>query len=133
MRRRAKPGKIEAETRRPGSRKSRKNEGPRIRDLEQRLAEARRDLTEALERQTGTGEILRLISRFQTDVQPVFDAIAAKALDLCRATTGWVYRFDGELIHIAAAHSLRPEAVAVVRESYPMPPSRGGAVPRARS
>ncbi len=126
-----KAGKIEAETNRPGSRKSRKNDGPRIRDLEKRLAEARRDLTEALERQTGTGEILRLISRFQTDVQPVFDAIAAKALDLCRATTGWVYRFDGELIHIAAAHSLRPEAVAVVRESYPMPPSRGGGTARA--
>jgi signal transduction histidine kinase len=131
MRRRAKPGKIEAETKPRGARKSRKNEGPRIRDLEKRLAEAHRDLTEALERQTATGEILRLISRFQTDVQPVFDAIAAKALDLCRATTGWVYRFDAELIHIAAAHSLRPEAVAVVRESYPMPPSRGGGTARA--
>jgi signal transduction histidine kinase len=90
-----------------------------------------RDLTEALERQTATSEILRVISSFQTDVQPVFDAIAAKALDLCRATTGWVYRFDGELIHIAAAHSLRPEAVEVVRQSYPMPPSRGGATARA--
>ncbi|HSE06563.1 MAG TPA: GAF domain-containing protein [Methylomirabilota bacterium] len=90
-----------------------------------------RDLTETLERQTATSEILRVISSFQTDVQPVFDAIAAKALDLCRATTGWVYRFDGELIHIAAAHSLRPEAVAVVRQSYPMPPSRGGATARA--
>jgi signal transduction histidine kinase len=86
---------------------------------------------EALERQTATSEILRVISRFQTDVQPVFDAIAAKALDLCRATTGWVYRFDGELIHIAAAHSLRPEAVKVVRQSYPAPPSRGGATARA--
>ncbi|MGH7384110.1 MAG: GAF domain-containing protein, partial [Candidatus Rokuibacteriota bacterium] len=90
-----------------------------------------KDLTEALERQTATSEILRVISSFQTDVQPVFDAIAAKALDLCRATTGWVYRFDGELIHIAAAHSLRPEAVEVVRQSYPMPPSRGGASARA--
>ena len=38
-----------------------------------------------------------------------------------------MYRFDGELINTAAAHSLRPEAVAVVRQSYPMPPSRGGA------
>ena len=88
-------------------------------------------LREALDRETATSEILRVISRFQTDVQPVFDAIAAKALDLCRATTGWVYRFDGALIHIAAAHSLRPEAVAVVRQSYPMPPSRGGATARA--
>jgi len=90
-----------------------------------------RDLTEALERQTATSEVLRVISSFQTDVQPVFDAIAAKALDLCRATTGWVYRFDGELIHIAAAHSLRPEAVAVVRQSYPMLPSLSGGTARA--
>jgi GAF domain-containing protein/CheY-like chemotaxis protein/anti-sigma regulatory factor (Ser/Thr protein kinase) len=90
-----------------------------------------RDLAEALERQTATSEVLRVISRFQTDVQPVFDAIAAKALDLCRATTGWVYRFDGEMIHIAAAHSLRPEAVDVVRQSYPMPPSLGGGTARA--
>jgi GAF domain-containing protein len=95
------------------------------------LQENYRALTEALERQTATSEILRVISSFQTDVRPVFDAIAAKALDLCRATTGWVYRFDGELIHIAAAHSLRPEAIEVVRQSYPMPPSRGGATARA--
>ena len=131
MRRRAKPAKATA-------RKVRKNEGERIRDLEKRLAEAlgqletrNRDLAEALERQTATSEILRIISTFQTDVQPVFDAIAAKALGLCRATTGWVYRFDGELIHIAASNSLRPEAVEVVRRSYPMPPSRGGGTARA--
>ncbi len=95
------------------------------------LEERNGELRISLEQQTATGEILRAISTFQTDVQPVFDAIAAKALDLCRATTGWVYRFDGELIHIAAAHSLRPEAVEVVRQSYPAPPSRGGATARA--
>ena len=99
--------------------------------LEQRVEDRTRELSESLEQQTATGEILRVISSSPTDVQPVFDAIAAKALDLCRATTGWVYRFDGELIHIAAAHSLRPEAVAVVRQSYPAPPSRGGATARA--
>src|SRR5262245_8530208 len=59
-------------------------------------AELTRALSEAHERQAVTGEILRVISRCQTDIQPVFDAIAVKALDLCRATTGWVYRFDGE-------------------------------------
>src|SRR5688572_6948847 len=90
-----------------------------------------KETSDALEQQTATSEILRVISSSPTDVQPVFDAIAAKALDLCQATTGWVYRFDGELIHIAAAHSLRPEAVEVVRQSYPMPPSRGGATARA--
>ena len=135
---RAKRVKVGAEAKPPGARKARRSEGQRISDLEKRLGEAlgqletrNHELEEALERQTATSEILRVISRFQTDVQPVFDAIAAKALDLCRATTGWVYRFDGELIHIAAAHSLRPEAIEVVRESYPMPPSRGGGSARA--
>jgi len=138
MGRRAKRVRLRAEAKPPPARKSRKNEGQGVRRLEKRLAEAlgqlqtrNRDLTEALERQRATSEILRVISTFQTDVQPVFDAIAAKALDLCRATTGWVYRFDGELIHIAAAHSLRPEAVDVVRQSYPMPPSLGGGTARA--
>jgi signal transduction histidine kinase len=138
MGRRAKRVKVRAEAKPPAARKARKNEGQKISDLEKRLAEAlgqlqtrNHELAEALERQTATSEILRVISSFQTDVQPVFDAIAAKALDLCRATTGWVYRFDGELIHIAAAHGLRPEAVEVVRESYPMPPSQGGGTARA--
>ena len=90
------------------------------------------ELRDALEQQTATSEILRVISSSPTDVQPVFDAIAAKALrSLPRPRRAWVYRFDGELIHIAAAHSLRPEAVDVVRESYPMPPSQGGATARA--
>ena len=86
---------------------------------------------EALERQTATADILKVISRFDTDLQPVFDAIAANALELCRATTGWVYRFDGDLIHIASAHGLRPEALAVLRRDYPMRPSRGAATARA--
>ena len=86
---------------------------------------------EALERQTATADILKVISRFDTDVQPVFDAIAANALGLCRATTGWVYRFDGDLIHIASAHGLRPDAVEVLRQDYPMRPGRGAATARA--
>jgi two-component system, NtrC family, sensor kinase len=86
---------------------------------------------EALEQQMATSEILRVISRSQTDVQPVFEAIATKALDLCRATTGWVYTFDGALIHVAAAHGLSPEGIEARRQSYPMPPSRGGGTSRA--
>src|SRR5262249_21944776 len=63
------------------------------------LAQSNAELSEALERQTATSEILRVISSAQTDVQPVFESIAAKALLLCRAQTGGVYRFDGDLIH----------------------------------
>src|SRR5262249_42489419 len=67
----------------------------------------------------------------QTDVQPVFDTIARKALDLCRAKTGAVYRFDGELIHFAAGYSLTLEAEEAIRRGFPLAPGRSGATPRA--
>ena len=58
-----------------------------------------RELTEALEQQTATAEILRVISSSPTDVQPVFDAIVHSAVPLCGAVMGGVFRFDGNLIH----------------------------------
>ena len=69
-----------------------------------------RDLTEALEQQTATSEILRVISQSQRDVQPVFETIAANARKLCRATIGAVFTFDGELIMVAAADGSVPDA-----------------------
>ncbi len=90
-----------------------------------------RNLTEALEQQTATSEILGVISRSQTDVQPVFETVAANALRLCEATFSAVNRFDGELIHLAALHKVTPEGVAAMREAFPMPPGRGGSAARA--
>src|SRR5262245_13671087 len=67
-----------------------------------RELEARnRDLTESLEQQTATGDILKVISSSPTDVQPVFDTIAERAVRLCAANLGIVVTFDGELIHLA--------------------------------
>ncbi len=64
-----------------------------------------RDLTEALEQQTATSEILRVISSSPTDVQPVFDTIADAPLRLCEGLFGAVFRFDGKLIHIVAHYA----------------------------
>jgi signal transduction histidine kinase/DNA-binding response OmpR family regulator len=90
-----------------------------------------RDLTESLEQQTATSEILRVISRSQSDVQPVFETIAANARKLCNATTGSVNTFDGGLIHLAAAAGYRSEELEAIEASYPRVPSRGGATGRA--
>ena len=95
------------------------------------LRELERRLTDALEQQTATGEILRVISGSPTDVQPVFDTIVASALKLCHANSANVFTFDGELIHLAAFVNLNPEYAAGLRQLWPRPPSRDTAVTRA--
>ena len=57
-----------------------------------------RDLTEALEQQTATGEILSVISSSPTNIQPVFDTIVKNAARLCEGSGCSVVRFDGEMV-----------------------------------
>jgi signal transduction histidine kinase/putative methionine-R-sulfoxide reductase with GAF domain len=90
-----------------------------------------RDLTEALEQQTATGEILRVISQSPTDVQPVFDTIVQSAVRLCDGLFGSVFRFDGELMHLAAQHNYSPEAYRALVQMMPMRPDRRLASARA--
>jgi GAF domain-containing protein len=84
-----------------------------------------RDLTESLARQTATAEILQVISRSQTDVQPVFEAIADSAMQLLGAGGAAVGRYDGELVSMVAARGGLPGSGDVARERLqpPHPPS----------
>jgi len=90
-----------------------------------------RELTETLEQQTATGEILRVISSTPTDVQPVFDTIARSAAQLCEAEFCFVFRFDGELIHLVAHHGVVGEGLDLLRRAWPLPPTRGTVAGRA--
>jgi GAF domain-containing protein/anti-sigma regulatory factor (Ser/Thr protein kinase)/HAMP domain-containing protein len=89
-----------------------------------------KELGEALERQTATGEVLSVISRSPTDVQPVFDSIVQSAVELCGARFGVLHRFDGEELRLAA-HVVAPEVLEVLQRTYPMRPSRSQASGRA--
>ena len=71
-----------------------------------------------------------MISQSQSDVQPVFETIAANARKLCKAIYAVVFIFDGELIHVAAADSASPEAIETIRRIFPMRPSRGSIAAR---
>jgi len=83
-----------------------------------------RDLTEALDQQTATGEILRVISSSPTDVQPVFDTIVQSAVRLCNGVFSALFRYDGELITQVAQHNFTAEGLEHVRRLYPTRPSR---------
>jgi GAF domain-containing protein len=90
-----------------------------------------RELKEAREQQVATADVLKVISRSPMDAQPVFDMIAESAARLCEGQFCFVYRFDGQLLHFVAHHSLTPEVLEMNRRAFPAPPSRRSAAARA--
>ncbi|MGB8589700.1 MAG: GAF domain-containing protein, partial [Pseudolabrys sp.] len=74
------------------------------------LRERTDDLSEALEQQTATSEVLSIISSSAGELQPVFDTMLAKAVELCEASFGAMWLVDGEGYRTAALHGDLPEA-----------------------
>ena len=94
-------------------------------------AQLRRERDEALEQQTATSEILGVIRRSPTNVQPVFDAIVESASRLCGEVFSVVWRYDGELLHYAGSHNFTPEVLDHILKTYPKQPDRSLAAGRA--
>jgi signal transduction histidine kinase len=100
--------------------------------LEQKVVERTRELSEALERQTATSDVLRVISSSPTDLQPVFDTIVRNAVRLCDAAFGGLCRFDGELITLEAHTDVPLEELEFLRQRvFPLRPARDSSTGRA--
>jgi two-component system, NtrC family, sensor kinase len=85
------------------------------------LAETRKALAEAVEQQTATSEVLRVISSSPGELEPIFASILAIATRLCEASFGNVYLRDGETFLLVAAHNT-PPAFVEVRQRAPHRP-----------
>ncbi len=97
--------------------------------LFQELQAKNREVTEALEQQTATSEVLKVISRSTFDLQPVLETLIENAARLCGADQGIIYRLDGELYRLAACHNVSPEFTAFV-EQHPLHSGRATAIGR---
>jgi GAF domain-containing protein len=89
------------------------------------------DLSESLEQQTATSEVLRVISSSPTNVQPVFDAIAESAVRLCGGQFSFVVRHDGKVMVFASCYGLSAEGLEAFRRILPRPASEDTAAGRA--
>ncbi|MEH2588653.1 GAF domain-containing protein [Bradyrhizobium sp. AZCC 1721] len=76
---------------------------------------------EALERQTATADILKVIASSPSDVQPVFEAIAHSANRLIGGFSAAVFRYSDDRIHLAAFTPTDAEGDAVLQASFPVP------------
>ena len=80
------------------------------------------DLTEALDQQTATSDVLQVISSSPGDLEPVFATMLEKAVRICDATFGNIYRWDGNALHVVATHNT-PSAYAEARGRLPFRPN----------
>jgi class 3 adenylate cyclase/putative methionine-R-sulfoxide reductase with GAF domain len=80
------------------------------------------DLSESLEQQTATSEVLRVISSSQGELEPVFQATLEKAVRICEAKFGNVYRWDGDALSLVASHNT-PSTLIEQRRRAPFRPS----------
>src|SRR5262249_35978200 len=89
-----------------------------------------RELSEALEQQTATSEVLRVISSSPGELEPVFQAMLENAVRICEAQFGTLFRYDGKLFHRAAGIGTPAALVEFQKQRGPFRPESAGVLAR---
>jgi signal transduction histidine kinase len=104
----------------------------KVEERTRELAEANAELSEALKQQTATSEVLKVISRSTFDLQPVLETLIENATQLCGATRGHIFRYDGAVLRFAVSYGATPDFVQWL-EWNPILLDRGSVAGRAAS
>jgi signal transduction histidine kinase len=104
---------------------------PSVPDLQEQVSALTRKLAEALEQQTATSEVLRLISSSPGELAPVFQTMLEHAVRICEAKFGMLYLYDGDAFH-AVSHCNAPPAFVEDRKRGPIHPDPRTAFGRVR-
>ena len=83
--------------------------------MQEELARSRRELNEALEQQTATSDVLRIISNSPGELQPVFESILANATRICAAKFGVLHLTEGDRFRTVWLHHAPPDYVEAKR------------------
>src|SRR5215469_6973440 len=137
MRRRSRAGSESAKTRRRKAQMPKRGSAPASRrsssstaGADGEFAQLRRERDEALERETATSVVLRLISQSPGDLELVFRSILENATRICDAKFGTLYRFDSRMFHLAAQFGTPPKLAEFQRQRGPFQPLPGGHLDR---
>ena len=94
-------------------------------DLEKKVAVRTRELSESLEQQTATSEVLSVISSSPGELEPVFQAMLANAVRICDAKFGVMFRYNNEMFNPAAMFDMPPALVEFFQQRGSFQPNSG--------
>src|SRR6516164_9425131 len=125
MRRRSRAGGEPAKSQRHKAVAPNRRSAPGSVGQETELARRTRERDEALERETATAEVLKVISSSPGDLKSIFHAILENATRICEAKFGNLFTYQNELFHPVAHRNTPPALLKFINHRGPFQPPRG--------